>query len=240
MAPPSTDNLHARFLRAWRRFYAKDEGGENLSRAFEKLYDSYAEPGRYYHSRKHLDSIFWFRDWAETAMAATHETALMSPTEQTRFWGEVELALFYHDVVYDARAKDNEQQSIDWFLKDAHDFGIAPEVRDNVAHLIGLTAHHKKAVTLQERVMADCDLSIFAAPREKFDEYDRDIRRESAHVPAAAYRPARRAVLQSFLAQERIFKTKAFNTYYEQRARDNLSSALKPPLLDRLLVIFRK
>lgn len=238
--PPSANILRERFIRAWERFYAEDEPGERISRAFDRLYDAYAEPGRHYHSRKHLDSILWFRDWAETAMATTGETALMSPTEQARFWGEVELALFYHDVVYDPRAKDNEQQSIDWFLKDANDFGIAPEVRDNVAHLIGLTAHHKQAASLQERVMADCDLSIFAASRENFAEYDRDIRREYAHVPSVAYKPARRAVLQSFLQQERVFKTIAFNTYYEQQARDNLASALNPSALARLLGIFRK
>ncbi len=225
-----------RWQQAWQRFGA---AGDSIPDAGVDIMAAYRDPTRHYHGFKHLEAVLWYLDWAKTAMMTTGELALVMPDERVRMFGEIELALWYHDAVYDPRQKDNEERSRDWFLRDAQKFGLPEEVQDNVAHLIDLTAHHKNARSLPECIMADCDLSIFGAAPALFRDYDRNIRREYAHVPTVAYKLGRRKVLQGFKDQPQIFKTRAFFQYYEKQARKNLDAALDSPL-HKLLMLFHK
>lgn len=234
--PANAKALAARWQESWQRFGIASPAVEAAGKA---LFAAYAAPSRAYHGLQHLEDVLWHLDWAKQAMMTTAELIGLSPEQRVKMFGEVELALWYHDAVYDPKAKDNEEKSREWFLRDAQKFGLADEVSDNVAQLIDLTAHHKKAKSLQERVMADCDLSILGADPEKFRAYDKDIRREYAHVPPAAYKIGRRKVLKGFLDQPQIFKTRAFYQYYEEQARKNLQSALSFPW-DRLWSLFHK
>jgi predicted metal-dependent HD superfamily phosphohydrolase len=61
---------------------------------------------------------------------------------------------------------------------------------------------------------------------ERFDEYDRQVRREYRYVPQFVYRPKRRQVLESFLARGRIYTTAAYFDALEQQARANLTRAI--------------
>jgi predicted metal-dependent HD superfamily phosphohydrolase len=182
-------------------------------------------PGRHYHTRAHLEDVLAKLDWAKTALT---ESAELPPGDRTTLFDTIELALWYHDLVYDAKAKDNEAQSRDLFLTHAGYFRLPEPLRDNVARLIDITARHHDAVALDERILADCDLAILGAPPDEFARYDANIRREYAHVPAAAYKIGRRKVLTAFLGQPHIYKTRAFQMAYEAKARANLTAATAP------------
>jgi predicted metal-dependent HD superfamily phosphohydrolase len=234
--PANVAALAARWRDSWQRFGI---ASQDVEAAGKPLLDAYAGPARFYHGLQHLEDVIWYLDWAKTAMMTTKELVELTPGERVKMFGEVELALFYHDAVYDPKTKDNEEKSRDWFLRDARRFGLPDDISEDVAHLIELTMHHKNAISLPECVMADCDLSILGAEPEKFRAYDKNIRREYAHVPAAAYKLGRRKVLQGFLDQPQIFKTRAFFKYYEAQARMNLQTALSTPL-GRLWSLFHK
>jgi predicted metal-dependent HD superfamily phosphohydrolase len=203
-----------------------------------RLIAEYSGPDRHYHSRVHLEDVLAKLDWAKTALLKTAELPLTTEAQREMF-DTIELALWYHDVVYDAKLKNNEQLSRDLFLTHAAHFGLDETMQQNVAKLIDLTANHKNAASLMERIMTDCDLAILGAPKAEFDNYDANIRKEYAHVPAPAYKAGRHKVLTGFLNQPYIFKTQAFHDAYEKQARANLTAATTSPI-KKLLRRFHK
>lgn len=212
--------LEERFERLWQRFGVHDPETRQAGLALLAAYDG---PGRHYHNVAHLDDVLQKLDWAKKALGETGELQMMAPEETAKMFDVIELALWYHDAVYDAKAKDNEAKSRDWFLSDAHEFGLAPALQKDIAALIDLTAHHKEARTLPECIMTDCDLAILGAAKPAFDAYDAGIGQEYAHVPAPLYAAGRAAVLKGFYDQPQIFKTDAFRKAYEAQARQNLA-----------------
>ncbi len=211
----------------WSRLGVDDPA---VAKAGEVLVARYEEPQRFYHNRIHLEDVLAKLDFAKTALEKSGEVAHLSTPEKQRMYDIVELSLWYHDAVYDPRSKDNEALSRDLFLEDAKKFSLPEDVQREVAGLIDLTAHHKDAKTLTERVMTDCDLAILGAPPAEFKKYDTNIRKEYAHIPAAIFNPRRVKVLSGFLNQPEIFKTSAFRAAFEASARKNLGDATASPI----------
>lgn len=206
-----------------------------LATAGDVLIAAYDAQGRAYHNKTHLQDVLQKLDWAREALPQSGDMGTMPVAEQHRLFDTIELALWYHDAVYDAKAADNEAKSRDLLLHDAKKFGLRPTIADAAGNLIELTADHKEARTLAERIIVDCDLSILGAPADIFSTYDRGIRQEYSHIPAPIYKAARRQVLAGFLNQPQIFKTTAFHDRLETAARENLRAATKPPLWQRLI-----
>ena len=218
--------LLPRWQALWQRFGVENAG---LAAAGQEVIKAYKD-GRYYHSQDHLASVLIELDWAKGALEKSGELSGLSIDARQKLFDTVELALWYHDVVYDAQAKhgDNERKSRDLFLSDAEKFGLPAPIRQEIASLIDLTAHHKDAKTLAERLMTDCDLAVLGASPAVFHQYDLDIREEYKHVPLPDYKTARRDVLAGFLKQKPIFKTAAFRKKLEAQAEKNLKGAIGP------------
>ncbi|ONG53238.1 hypothetical protein BKE38_12705 [Pseudoroseomonas deserti] len=174
----------------------------------------YAEPGRAYHAWPHIAGML-------------SRAASLAPSDPVAF----ELAILFHDAVYDPRARDNEAQSAALMRRLlAGHFDAA--LLDRAETLILATETHRLPVTEDAALVADAalfldlDLAILASDAAAFAEYDAAIRREYAHVPEADYRAGRRAVLQTFLTRERIFFSDALGPEAEAVARDNLRRAI--------------
>lgn len=230
--------LRARFITLW-----QDLGlpHPDLAAVADALIARYSAPERAYHNKDHLEDVLQKCDWAQKALALSGELEDLTPAARSRLFKTVELALWYHDAIYDAKAADNEAQSRDLLLADARRFRLPDDIAADAARLIDITAHHMKAATLDEKVISDCDLAILGADRAGFAAYDAAIRREYAHVPARLYKIGRRKVLRHFLDQPAIFKTRAFAETYEARARNNLTAAVHgSSFLERIkALIFR-
>ncbi|MBX6367733.1 MAG: hypothetical protein IRZ04_07110, partial [Rhodospirillales bacterium] len=138
----------------------------------------------------------------------------------------VELALAWHDAVYDPRASDNEEKSAALFRAAATRHRLEPRLAADVERLILRTKTHLAGSRPDEQIMIDIDLSILGAAPDVFDAYDRSIRREYAHVPEAEWRERRTAVLRRFLLRDPLFTTRFFRERYEAQARDNLARAV--------------
>lgn len=224
----------------WRALWERLGGdGDKAADFLQPLLSAYAENGRHYHTAAHLKDVLERLDWARDALSASGELSALSDREKEKMFDIIELSLWYHDAVYDAKAKDNEAKSRDWLLADAQKAGLPEETAKAAAQLVDLTAHHKDAKTLAERIMTDCDLAILGADEKSFAAYDANIRKEYAHVPAPAYRTGRARVLKGFLEQPQIFKTGAFRDAFEQRAKSNLAAATRP-IWRRALGFFHK
>jgi len=178
---------------------------------FEALRARYAEPHRSYHTLQHL---------AECLAHFERERAL------ARHPGEVAIALWFHDAVYDTGRHDNEAESADWARHALREAGARDEIADRVHALVMATRHSVAPGTADERLLVDIDLAILGADSARFDEYEHQIRDEYGFVPEALFRDKRAAILRGFLARPALYSTPALARRFEAAARANLARAL--------------
>jgi len=195
----------------WLKFWVAAGASGDPESEWRALSAHYAEPHRAYHTMDHiahcLDELDEVRALAADAVA-------------------VEMALWYHDAVYDPRAGDNESRSADLARKAAAEMGLAPGRAERVASLILVSTHRSLADDPDARLFADIDLSILGRPSAVFAAYERQVRVEYSWVPEPAFRAARSAILKSFLARPTLYGTPHFQKKYEAMARLNLSVSL--------------
>lgn len=196
---------------AWARVWAELGVGCPSRETYEELVRHYCEPHRAYHNCQHLEECLQMR---RLLNAACHAPA------------EVDLALWFHDAIYDPLRSDNELRSAQWLDDVARDSGLGDETRRTLYGLIMVTRHDGAPASADEAVLVDTDLAILGASAERFEEYDRQVRREYRYVPLFVYRRKRRQVLEGFLARERIYTTAPYFDAFEQQARANLASAI--------------
>ncbi|WP_339136962.1 MAG: hypothetical protein WGN25_03385 [Candidatus Electrothrix sp. GW3-4] len=178
---------------------------------FDKLKQVYTEPGRYYHTDKHITDCL------------THVQPLR---HQATHPAEIAIALWFHDAIYDTRREDNEEQSAEWAVNFLGASEVKQAVIDRIARLIMVTKIHDP-FDADTALMTDIDLSILGAQPQLFEQYDADIRREYAWVPDEQFRQGRVQVLKSFLERARIYTTAYFSEQYEEQARVNLKRKIK-------------
>jgi predicted metal-dependent HD superfamily phosphohydrolase len=160
----------------WRRLWTALGAQSVNGGLFNQLVRAYGEPQRHYHTLQHLRECLAHCE-AAAALARRPE--------------EVELALWFHDAVYDPRRQDNEQRSADWARSSVLAAGCDAAIAERVAGLVLLTAGHEApADDPDAQLLLDVDLAILGAAPARFVEYERQIRAEYAHVPQA---PAARA-----------------------------------------------
>lgn len=200
----------AAWLSVWRRTW-RLLGAEASVPGLTAVLNAWGETHRRYHDLKHLRECL--DRWAEWQHLA----------EQP---GEVALALWYHDAVYNPRSTDNELRSAAWAARAMTEAGADVGAVQRVHDLVMATSHNAPATSRDAELVLDIDLATLGAEAERFEAYDRDVRKEYAWVPGFLYRRKRREVLQSFLDRPRIYATDVAYDELEASARRNLAAAL--------------
>lgn len=196
----------------WHRMWAALGAQAASGGLLNQLVRAYGEPQRHYHTLQHLRECLAHFDAARSL--ARHPE-------------QVELALWFHDAVYDPRRHDNEELSAAWASDSVRAAGCDAALAQRVADLVLTTAKHEAAAQDSDaQLLLDVDLAILGASPARFDESGRQVRAEYAHVPEPAFRAGRSRVLAGFLARPRIYLTAPFHDALEQRARANIARAL--------------
>jgi predicted metal-dependent HD superfamily phosphohydrolase len=180
-------------------------------RVFSDLADAYSDNVRHYHTLRHLlevlETISEFRGFDALSV--------------------VELAAWFHDVVYDARSADNEARSADWAGGALPSLSVPAAMIERVKELVLLTASHEAPNgDMAAAILLDADLAILGAPPPRYREYASAIRREYAWVQEADYRAGRTRVLEKFYRRERIYHTDQLFARCEAQARRNLMAEI--------------
>jgi predicted metal-dependent HD superfamily phosphohydrolase len=196
----------------WTRLWQKASGQGEGSSWFEVLATHYGESHRHYHTARHIVECL-----------AEFDSASHLATEP----GAVELALWFHDVIYDTRAADNEEQSALVAQRCLEETGAEPELQAAVRDLVLVTKTHEGSTHPDAPLLMDIDLSILGAGEERFFEYEDQIRREYAWVPEDIFRSKRAEILERFLTREAIYRTPKFFETHEKQARLNLRASLE-------------
>ena len=203
MAAPTLEQ----WLALWSRIGATGDG----RRAWSELERRYREPHRAYHNFDHIGHCL-------TEFDAVKKLA-ESPDA-------VELAIWFHDVVYDTHAKDNEDQSIRHAATELTLAGLGANFIDRVSGLILATKHASPPASPDAALLVDIDLAILGQPRARYETFEREIRQEYAWVAAPEFVAGRSAILHRFLERPRIYTAESLRVRYEEPARRNLAWAI--------------
>lgn len=199
----------ARFCRLWARCGGDPGHGAAV---FAELAAHYAEPHRHYHNGGHIDDCLARLDLAAAATAVDDADA-------------VEMALWFHDVIYELGAPDNEQLSAEWFAAQAA--GRLPaDFIGRVADYINSTTHRAEPAAAGAKWVVDADLGGLGMDDESFHRDGARIRREFAHLSEADFARGQAGFLRGLLERERIFYTDFFRDLCEAHARRHIREVL--------------
>ena len=210
--PLDDDALGATWAAAWLSLGRPAPAGLQA-----ELMSAWSEPQRHYHDQRHLRECLalWTR-WREHSPRA----------------GEVAIALWFHDAIYDPQAPvsgNNELNSAAWAARSLMRAGADSDTAQRDHDLVMATQHHAPAAlgsSPDAQLLVDIDLSILGSPAERFERYDQDVRKEYAWVPGFLYQEARAQVLQSFLDRPRLYNGEHAVALLDAQARINLAAAL--------------
>jgi predicted metal-dependent HD superfamily phosphohydrolase len=197
----------ARWDAAWRT-----AGARPPDALFAELAARYDEPHRAYHTRRHLAECF---------------VAFDPVAGQAERPAEIELALWFHDAIYDPKSDRNEDESAAWAERALAAGGAPATASARVRDLVLATKHAAEPADPDAKLLVDVDLAILGAEPGRFAEYETQIRFEYAWVPEPAYRAGRARVLAGFLARPAIYATRDFAGRLEARARANLAASIE-------------
>jgi predicted metal-dependent HD superfamily phosphohydrolase len=178
---------------------------------FEVLAKRYAEPHRHYHTAQHIEECLTEFD---SARHLAHQPAA------------VELAIWFHDAIYDTRATDNEEQSAVLSERCLSDAGATDTLRLAVRDLVLVTKTHEASENIDAPLLVDIDVSILGSNESRFREYETQVRREYAWVPDNLFASKRAEILERFLTRKRIYSTDWFFERREKQARANLQATV--------------
>jgi predicted metal-dependent HD superfamily phosphohydrolase len=206
--------LQQKLAISWNRYW-QDLTTETSTtdRVFQQLINAYSHPDRYYHNLTHIDRVL--------STIARFSAVLKDPLA-------VYLAGWFHDFVYDPRAADNEEQSMQAAQELLTRIGIDRAQIERISALILATQGHQiDPEDLDRCIFLDADLAILGADPTAYQIYQRSIRHEYSWVTDDGYRIGRIRVLESFLARDRLYYTDLLFTELESIARNNITTEIE-------------
>ncbi len=211
-AGSSAARLRPRFHRSW-----ADLNGHHPVTIYSVLTRFYGQQHRHYHTLAHVEDCFREFD----AFQAAHPAFLSD-----EMWHAAELALWFHDVIHEPRAGDNEERSADFFEAVATEAMFPSDFIACVRRLILATKIDTPSPAAEEQVTIDCDLASLGYAPEIFKRSGAAIRNEYGFLPERDFAETRRAAFLRLSQRPRIFQTEFMRLRYERQARANLAAAL--------------
>ena len=179
--------------------------------SFNYILKKYSERHRKYHNFDHiLSSLILFDSVREK---------ISNP------W-TFEIAIWYHDLIYNIFSIKNELRSAEAAIKFLNKVKIGNDEINIVYDLILSTTHRNQPKTKDEKYIMDIDLSILGSTQSEFINYENKIRKEYIIFPSFIYKKQRTIILKSFLEKEKIYFTQEFYLRYEEKARNNIKYLL--------------
>ncbi len=169
-----------------------------------RLEARYGEAHRRYHVWNHVLACFAARDLIAEASPAT------------------DLALLFHDAIYDPLAHDNEARSAELLVEEGRYANLDERWLAHARELVRATKHDALATSEDAGIVVDSDLSILGADAATFDAYEIAVRAEYAFVDDTVFSAGRARILEALLARPLLFATPRARTLWESRARRNL------------------
>jgi predicted metal-dependent HD superfamily phosphohydrolase len=183
---------------------------KDLEHCFSIVMEHYANPNRHYHNLKHIENLV---AQIQQLSLSAHDHAIL-----------IHVALF-HDVIYKAGRKDNEQKSAEFARYWLSKLNFGTTESQLICDIIRATKTHRSSDFLTQ-LFLDMDLSILGENEGNYQEYTHQIRKEHIQIPNYLYKIGRKRFLKMMLSREVIFTTPKYYEAFENRARKNLRNEL--------------
>ncbi|WP_426060070.1 HD domain-containing protein [Hymenobacter sp. B1770] len=180
--------------------------------AYQALASAYQASGRHYHTLQHIENLL-----NRLERAPLHDAPV------------VQLAVWFHDAVYNPLRSDNEARSAVQARAFLATSALEPAQQQRVAFLIERTHDHTLPQPSDDSDLLyflDADLSILGASEADYWAYARQVRQEYRLVPDLLYRPGRQKILAKMLAAPVLYHTPAMRQELDAAARRNLQAEL--------------
>lgn len=185
---------------------------ENLEE-LEYLTTMYSKPNRAYHNLNHI-------------IDCLQKLNRLNDSQPIEYKPEIELAFWFHDVIYDPYLKDNELKS----AESAKLFLEKQKTNNSTLYfiydLIMATIHKIPPKNESEAIMMDIDISILGSSPTIYKTYCDNIRKEYKMVPNFLYKRNRIKILEMFLNRKELYYTTNFKNQYETQARINIKNEI--------------
>jgi predicted metal-dependent HD superfamily phosphohydrolase len=202
-----SDDLSQRFLSKWQALATNLGLDESKSKEIgDYLLAQYSGSDRHYHSVRHIVSML---DGFESLKAKFEQPVA------------AELAIFFHDVIYDAARSDNEEQSAIKMKEKLH--GIVDDaILTSAAFSIEATKKHASTPNSDTNLILDLDMAILGQPWAVYERYAKGVMQEYLPVYGEeAYRQGRlKLFLEPTIAHGDIFLTDDFKHLNEPAVRN--------------------
>jgi predicted metal-dependent HD superfamily phosphohydrolase len=213
-----SDNLIAsevldcdRFRLLWRRCLI-DSTTDESSIIHQNLIKSYSELQRHYHTLTHIAHCLSLFDKISAE--------LQNPEA-------LELAIWFHDVIYKPGATDNEQLSADQFMALSNG-KFSDQLRDTVYQHIMATVHDgSEFENADTNYMLDIDLSSFGRPWPEFIRDSDNLRLEMGDLSDEIFYKKQASFQDRLFSRPRFFRSKYFYDHFESQARQNRRDYIK-------------
>ncbi len=173
----------------------------------------YSSEDRFYHRLEHIEQILC-------------TIASLSPICQNL--PALQLAAWFHDAIYNPKAKNNEEKSAEYAAIALTQLQIPHTIIDKVTKMILYTQYHQATTNdIDTQIFLDADLAILGANTTEYNLYAAAIRREYAWMTAAEYHQGRIEILQKFLQRKRIYLTDGMFNKLEKPARKNILTEIE-------------
>ncbi len=206
--------MEDRFSALWARSCAPRQA-TNTSSVWQSLVKFYGERHRAYHTLEHIEDCL---------------NALDQAKDELQNVDHVELAIWFHDIIFEPGQANNEEKSAEFFQSVAVG-KLSAQTIFSVCELILATMHHhhkvKPPASVDSQFMVDIDLSSFGLEEAAFAENTEKLRQEQPEQTDEEFIRATTGFFHSLLQRERIYYTAFFFESLEEKARNNIQAALK-------------
>ena len=181
------------------------------------LLDRWSEPGRVYHTVRHLADVL---SRVDELAEETHEPDL------------VRLAAWYHGAVFSAASGvayashggEDEVASAALARGELLGLGVSERDAERVTSLVTALVRHKSIPQdFDCAVLCDADMGILATEPQRYKAYLADIRKEYEHIPVRDYLTARHRILTKLLGRKALYAS-PLGSAWEEAARQNLGA----------------
>jgi predicted metal-dependent HD superfamily phosphohydrolase len=197
--------MQQRFISLWERCVPVPRA-RSAEDVYRDLEGHYSHPNRHYHDLRHIGACL------------KHFDAINGQLTRP---DAVEMALWFHDAVYQPDADDNERRSAELFLGLAEG-GADSSFLEVVRDLVMMTAHPSKPTSVDEQFTVDIDLASFGLPWEVFIRLGELVRNEFPHLSDRDFESVQLQFFEELAGQPYFFFTDFFRSRYEAAAQSNL------------------